>query len=89
MALTFGGIGVLMSGLQDSNKPTVIVAGFILLLDLIATTVSIVLTFGTSKLVERNNQKKERKLTALMVMSRTPSIPTLTMPRNWKKVINL
>lgn len=56
---------------------------------ILATTVSIVLTFGTSKLVERNNQKKERKLTALMVMSRTPSIPTLTMPRNWKKVINL
>ena len=36
---------------------------------ILATTVSIVLTFGTSKLVERNNQKKERKLTALMVMS--------------------
>lgn len=50
---------------------------------ILATTVSIVLTFGTTKLVERNNQKKERKLTALMVMSRTPSIPTLTMPRNW------
>ena len=56
---------------------------------ILATTVSIVLTFGTSKWVERNNQKKERKLTALMVMSRTPSIPTLIMPRNWKKVINL
>ena len=36
---------------------------------ILATTVSIVLTFGTSKLVERNNQKKERRLTALMVMS--------------------
>lgn len=36
---------------------------------ILATTVSIVLTFGTSKLVEHNNQKKERKLTALMVMS--------------------
>ena len=36
---------------------------------ILATTVSIVLTFGTGKLVERNNQKKERKLTALMVMS--------------------
>ena len=36
---------------------------------ILATTVSIVLTFGTSKLIERNNQKKERKLTALMVMS--------------------
>ena len=32
---------------------------------ILATTVSIVLTFGTSKLIERNNQKKERKLTAL------------------------
>ena len=36
---------------------------------ILATTVSIVLTFGTSKLIERNNQKKERRLTALMVMS--------------------
>jgi hypothetical protein len=36
---------------------------------ILATTVSIVLTFGTSKLVERSNQKKERRLTALMVMS--------------------
>ena len=36
---------------------------------ILATTVSIVLTFGTGKLVERNNQKKERRLTALMVMS--------------------
>ena len=36
---------------------------------ILATTVSIVLTFGTSKLIERNNQRKERKLTALMVMS--------------------
>ena len=36
---------------------------------ILATTVSIVLTFGTSKLVEHNNQKKERKLSALMVMS--------------------
>lgn len=34
---------------------------------ILATTASIVLTFGTSKLVERNNQKKERMLTALMV----------------------
>ena len=29
---------------------------------ILATTVSIVLTFGTGKLVEWNNQKKERKL---------------------------
>ena len=36
---------------------------------ILATTVSIVLTFGTSKLVEHSNQKKERRLTALMVMS--------------------
>ena len=36
---------------------------------ILATTVSIILTFGTGKLVERNNQKKERRLTALMVMS--------------------
>ena len=39
------------------------------LVAILATTVSIVLTFGTSKLVERINQKKERRLTALMVMS--------------------
>ena len=31
---------------------------------------SIVLTFGTSKLVERNNQKKERKLTAFSSKTR-------------------
>ncbi len=36
---------------------------------ILATTVSIVLTFGTSKLVDLNRQKKERRLTALMVMS--------------------
>jgi hypothetical protein len=36
---------------------------------ILATTVSIVLTFGTSKLIELSNQKKERRLTALMVMS--------------------
>jgi len=39
------------------------------LVAILATTVSIVLTFGTSKLIEHNNQKKERRLTALMVMS--------------------
>ena len=47
---------------------------------LLATTVSIVLTFGTSKLVERNNQKKERKLTALMVMSSIESFA-----RTWEE----
>ena len=36
---------------------------------ILATTVSIVLTFGTSKLVDLNKQRKERRLTALMVMS--------------------
>jgi hypothetical protein len=36
---------------------------------IIATTVSIILTFGTASLVNRHDQKKERKLTALMVMS--------------------
>jgi hypothetical protein len=40
---------------------------------ILATTVSIVLTYGTSKLVEHNNQKKERKLSALMVMSSVES----------------
>ena len=35
LILTIGGISLLVSGLQDSDKPTVIVAGFILLLDLI------------------------------------------------------
>ena len=33
--LTCSGISLLVSGLQDSDKPTVIVAGFCLLLDLI------------------------------------------------------
>jgi uncharacterized membrane protein YhaH (DUF805 family) len=32
---TISGISLLVSGLHDSHKPTVIVAGFILLLDLI------------------------------------------------------
>lgn len=36
---------------------------------IIATTVSILLTFGTASLVNRWNQKKERELTAMMVMS--------------------
>lgn len=40
---------------------------------IIATTVSIVLTFGTASLVNRINQKKERRLTALMVMSNIES----------------
>lgn len=36
---------------------------------IIATTVSIVLTFGTASLVNHSKQKEDRKLTALMVMS--------------------
>ena len=35
LVLTISGISLLVSGLQDSEKPAVIVAGFILLLDLI------------------------------------------------------
>lgn len=35
---------------------------------IIATTVSIILTFGTASLFDRREQKKERKLTALMSM---------------------
>ncbi len=35
LILTISGISLLVSGLQDSDKPTVIVAGFCLLLDLI------------------------------------------------------
>ena len=40
-----------------------------LLIAFAATTLSIILTFGTSMVVNRIQQKKERKLTALMVMS--------------------
>ena len=40
-----------------------------LLIAFAATTLSIILTFGTSMVVNRVQQKKERKLTALMVMS--------------------
>ena len=40
-----------------------------LLVAFAATTLSIILTFGTSLVVNRINQKNERKLTALMVMS--------------------
>lgn len=36
---------------------------------ILATTVSIVLTFGTASLVDRKKHRDERKLTALMVMS--------------------
>lgn len=35
LVLTISGISLLVSGLHDSHKQTVIVAGFILLLDLI------------------------------------------------------
>ena len=35
LVLTIGGISLLLSALQDGDKPTVIVAGSILLLDLI------------------------------------------------------
>ena len=35
LVLTISGISLFVSGLRDSDKPTVIVAGFILLLDLI------------------------------------------------------
>ena len=35
LVLTIGGISLLVSGLQDGDKPTVIVAGFCILLDLI------------------------------------------------------
>jgi hypothetical protein len=44
-----------------------------LLVAFAATTLSIVLTFGTSALVDVKNKKKERKLTALMVMSNIES----------------
>ena len=40
-----------------------------LLVAFAATTLSIILTFGTSMVVNRVKQQKERKLTALMVMS--------------------
>lgn len=36
---------------------------------ILATTVSIILTFGTAALIDLGKQKKERRLTALMVMS--------------------
>ena len=35
LSLTCSGIGLLVSGLHDSDKPTLIFAGFCLLLDLI------------------------------------------------------
>ena len=40
-----------------------------LLVAFAATTLSIILTFGTTAVVNRVRQKQERKLTALMVMS--------------------
>ena len=55
---------------------------------ILATTVSIVLTFGTGKLVERSNQKKERKLTALMVMSSIESFARYLddAAKNWDRM---
>lgn len=44
-----------------------------LLVAILATTISIVLTFGSTALVDRQTQKKERRLTALMVMSNIES----------------
>ena len=40
---------------------------------ILATTVSIVFTFGSAAIVNRSKQKKERRLTALMVMSNIES----------------
>ena len=40
-----------------------------LLVDVAATTLSIILTFGTTGVINRVKQKQERKLTALMMMS--------------------
>ena len=40
-----------------------------LLVAFAATTLSIILTFGTTGVINRIKQKQERKLTALMVMS--------------------
>ena len=39
-----------------------------LLVAFAATTLSIILTFGTTGVINRGKQKQERKLTALMVM---------------------
>ncbi|MBR5041808.1 MAG: hypothetical protein IKX67_01070 [Bacteroidales bacterium] len=39
-----------------------------LLVAFAATTLSIILTFGTTGIINRVKQKQERKLTALMVM---------------------
>ena len=43
--------------------------GMSVLIPFAATTLSIILTFGTNTVINRINYKKERKLTALMVMS--------------------
>lgn len=48
LSLTCSGIGLLVSGFQDGDKPTVIVAGFTLLLDLI-----VIVTFLVDYLKKR------------------------------------
>ena len=54
---------------MSTNKKTRVAWVKDLLVAFAATTLSIILTFGTSMVVNRVNQKKERMLTAMMVMS--------------------
>lgn len=44
-----------------------------LVVAIIATTVSIILTFGTASLVDNRNRKEDRRMTAMMVMSNIES----------------
>ena len=52
--------------MEDSNKKTSLWKN--LLYTFLGTTLSILLTFGTSQLLSLHQQKKERRLTAMMVM---------------------
>ena len=52
--------------MEDSNKKPNLWMN--LLFTFLGTTLSILLTFGSGMLVEKNKQKEERELTAMMVM---------------------
>lgn len=57
--------------MEDSNKKPNLWKN--LLFTFLGTTLSILLTFGSGMLVEKNKQKKERELTAMMVMGNMES----------------
>lgn len=65
-----------MKGIPSVPKPRIDPNGSIsrtLLLTVIGTTISIILTFGTSQLLQTHRKAKDRKMTAMMVMGNIES----------------